>query len=156
MIIRKANEKDTDAVLKLLSQVLEIHAKIRPDIFISGTTKYTREELIEIFKNENTPVFVADEGGKVLGYAFCVINEPTEKSNATIPVKSLYIDDLCVDEKQRGKHTGEALFEYVKSEAKKLGCGEITLNVWEGNTPAENFYKKMGLQPRKTTMEFKL
>ena len=36
----------------LLSEVLELHAKLRPDIFISGTTKYTREELTNIFQND--------------------------------------------------------------------------------------------------------
>ena len=43
--IRHAESRDLDKTLKLLSEVLELHAKIRPDIFISGTTKYTREEL---------------------------------------------------------------------------------------------------------------
>ena len=45
MTIRRARETDIPKVLKLLSQVLELHAAIRPDIFIPGTTKYTREEL---------------------------------------------------------------------------------------------------------------
>ena len=57
--VRRAEAKDIDKVSKLLSEVLEIHAKLRPDIFISGTTKYTREELTNIFQNDETPVFVA-------------------------------------------------------------------------------------------------
>lgn len=39
-----------------------------------------------------------------------------------VPFTSLFIDDLCVDAKARGQHIGESLFEYVKSEAKRLGC----------------------------------
>ena len=39
MNIRLAEEKDIDSVIKLLTQVLNIHAKIRPDIFIGGTTQ---------------------------------------------------------------------------------------------------------------------
>ena len=71
--IRRAESRDLDKTLKLLSEVLELHAKIRPDIFISGTTKYTREELQAIFDNDQTPVFVAaDDSGEVVGYAFCV------------------------------------------------------------------------------------
>ena len=42
--VRRAEAKDIDKVSKLLSEVLEIHAKLRSDIFISGTTKYTKEE----------------------------------------------------------------------------------------------------------------
>ena len=48
MMIRDAKEKDIPRILKLLEQVLQIHADIRPDIFIPGTTKYTIDELREI------------------------------------------------------------------------------------------------------------
>ena len=59
MIIRKAKEKDIPRILKLLEQVLQIHADIRPDIFIPGTTKYTIDELRELLKNEEKPIYVA-------------------------------------------------------------------------------------------------
>lgn len=39
MKIRKAEKKDIPRILELLGQVLQIHAEIRPDIFIPGTTK---------------------------------------------------------------------------------------------------------------------
>mgnify|MGYP000706646534 FL=1 len=46
-----------------------------------------------------------------------------------VPFKALFIDDLCVDKQARGQHIGESLFEYVKQQAKKLDCYEVTLNV---------------------------
>ena len=156
MTIRRAVEKDVDKICELLSQVLEIHAKIRPDIFISGTTKYTHDELVEMFKNDEKPIYVAvDDNDVVLGYAFCELkNQPF--SNNMVPFTSLFIDDLCVDASARGQHIGEKLFEHVKSEAKRLGCYEVTLNVWEGNLSAMNFYKHKGLKPRKHCLEMKL
>ena len=48
MIIRKAEEKDIPRILELLGQVLQIHADIRPDIFIPATTKYKTDELAEL------------------------------------------------------------------------------------------------------------
>ena len=154
MVIRRAEEKDVERVLHLLSQVLEIHAKIRPDIFISGTTKYTREELLRIFADEMTPVYVAeDASGEVAGYAFCV-QKSQPFSNNMVPFDSFYIDDLCVDESARGQHIGQALFQYVQEEARRRGCYEITLNVWEGNDEALKFYQKMGLRPKETQMEY--
>lgn len=45
MNIRKAEEKDISRLHELLGQVLQIHADIRPDIFIPNTTKYTGDEL---------------------------------------------------------------------------------------------------------------
>ena len=154
MNIRLAEEKDIDSVIKLLTQVLNIHAKIRPDIFIGGTTKYTKEELMEIFNDANRPVYVAvDENDNVMGYAFCIKTKQPFSTNM-VPFDSLFIDDLCVDQNIRGKHVGQKIFEHVKEEAKKMGCYEVTLNVWEGNDTARRFYEKMGMVPKETQMEF--
>ncbi len=153
MIIRNAEEKDIEQILNLLSQVLEIHASIRPDIFIPQTTKYTGSELSDILKNEKRHTFVAtDENGKVLGYAFCEIRDFTGMNNI-VPHTEMYIDDLCVDSASRGQNIGKALFNRVKDEARALGCYEITLNVWEGNDSARAFYDKIGLKPKETMME---
>ena len=65
-----------------------------------------------------------------------------------------FIDDLCVDQQARGQHIGESLFEYVKNEAKRMGCYEVTLNVWAGNTSAEKFYEKMGMKTKERQMEY--
>jgi len=155
MNIRRAEEKDAERVLALLSQVLEIHAALRPDLFISGTTKYTRDELLAIFADECRPVYVAvDEEDRTVGYVFCVLEEQPRTTNQN-PFTSIYIDDLCVDESARGQHVGERLFEFVKEEAKRRGCYEITLNVWDGND-ARAFYEKMGMRVKKTTMEYVL
>ena len=152
VVIRKAEEKDIPRVIALLEQVLEIHANLRPDLFIPGTTKYTPDDLRGIFANEKTPVFVAtDEADETVGYVFCEIEEPVP-SNNMIPHRTLYIDDLCIDASQRGKRVGEALYRYALDEAKRLGCHSVTLNVWEGNE-ARFFYEKMGMTIRKTMME---
>lgn len=154
MNIRRAKEKDIPRLIKLLQQVLEIHAELRPDIFISGTTKYTDDELVKKVNDDNNPIYVAvDEDDVCVGYAFCQLKEQPF-SNNMVPFKSLYIDDLCVDVSARGKYVGKSLFEYVKSEAKRLGCYEITLNVWTGNTSAEIFYERMGMQTKERQMEY--
>ena len=154
MKIRKAEKKDIPRILTLLGQVLQIHTEIRPDIFISGTTKYTSCELEELLKQEDTPIYVAvNEDDLCIGYAFCQLKEQPF-SNNMVPFKSLFIDDLCVDRQARGQHIGEGLFEYVKQQAKELGCYEVTLNVWAGNTSAECFYKKMGMKTKERQMEY--
>ena len=66
--------------------------------------------------------------------------------------KTLYIDDLCVDENKRGQHLGSKLYNYVKDYAKENNYYNLTLNVWELNEPAMKFYQKMGLLPQKTTI----
>ena len=151
MIIRKAKEKDIPRILELLEQVLQIHADIRPDIFIPGTTKYTIDELRELLKHKEKPIYVAvDEDDVCVGYAFCQLQEQPF-SNNMVPFKTFFIDDLCVSQEVRGQHVGESLFEYVKNEAKQIGCYEVTLNVWAGNTSAEKFYEKMGMRTKRKT-----
>ena len=154
MIIRKAEEKDIPRIIELLGQVLQIHADIRPDIFIPGTTKYTVDELTELLKNEKSPIYIAaNEADICVGYAFCQLREQPF-SNNMVPFKSLFIDDLCVDQQARGQHIGERLFEYGKKEAKQKGCYEVTLNVWIGNISAEKFYEKMGMKTKEKQMEY--
>lgn len=154
MFIRNATAGDIPGILTLLHEVLELHAEIRPDIFISGTTKYTKEELEEILKDKSKPVYVAvDEKENVIGYAFCQLKEPAF-TNTMHPNKEIFIDDFCIDENTRGNHVGQQLFEYVKKEAEKYGCFAVTLNVWAGNEGAEKFYEKMGMKTRERMLEY--
>ncbi len=104
-----------------------------------------------MLKDDSKPIFVFDND-MVLGYAFCQLSEVTN-NQLLEDIKTLYIDDICVDENARGKHIGKALYEYVRDYAKSVGCNNITLNVWEGNEPALLFYRSMGMQVQKTTME---
>ena len=150
-MIRKASENDIERILELLHQVNMVHFEIRPDLFKPNTTKYNRQELQALFDNVNTPIFVYDDGA-VLGYAFCQVKE-VKDDILLQDIKTLYIDDICVDETSRGKHVGKSLFDHVRGYASSIGCRNITLNVWEGNDPAFRFYKNMGMQVQKTTME---
>jgi ribosomal protein S18 acetylase RimI-like enzyme len=150
-MIRKANKNDIGRIIELLHQVNMVHHEIRPDLFKSYTTKYNEQELEALLDNDSKPIFVYDDG-EVLGHAFCQITDV--KSHKLLQdAKTLYIDDICVDEKARGKHVGKALYEFVRDYAKSIGCYNMTLNVWEGNDPALSFYKNMGMKVQKTGME---
>ena len=153
MIIRRGEERDLSGIDRLLEQVLTVHSTGRPDLFKSGTKKYTDEELLEILCDDTRPVFVAvDADENVLGYAFCVFQRHPN-DNILTDIKTLYIDDLCVDETLRGEHIGSSLYRYVLDYAKKEGCYNLTLNVWECNQGAKRFYESCGLVPQKTGME---
>jgi ribosomal protein S18 acetylase RimI-like enzyme len=153
-MIRKASKKDIGRIIELLHQVDMVHHVIRPDLFKPNTTKYNEQELEALLEDDSKPVFVFDDG-TVLGHAFCLITEVRD-DKLLEDIKTLYIDDICVDEKARGRHVGKALYEHVRDYALSIGCNNITLNVWEGNDPAWSFYKHMGMKVQKTTMEIKL
>lgn len=148
--IRLATKEDIRALDKLLYEVQEVHHQARPDLFVGGTKKYTDNELEEILMDKKKPIFVFDDG-KIERYCFCIIK--IENSHTITPIKTLYIDDLCVDEESRGKHVGSKLYEFVKEYARKIGCYNLTLNVWADNKKALGFYQKIGLKPQKIGME---
>ncbi len=153
MVIRRAEEQDITHINRLLRQVLMIHHKGRPDLFREDSKKYTDGELEVLMKTDSRPVFTAwDEAGNLLGYAFCQIEE-YKGDNVQTDRKTLYIDDLCVEELARGRHIGTKLCQYVLDYAKSIGCYNVTLNVWSCNPGAEKFYRSVGMQPYKIGME---
>lgn len=152
--VRRAKTEDIPAIISLLHQVNMVHHRLRPDLFKPHTTKYDEQEVAALIADNLTPVFVYDEGG-VLGYAMCQIHEVLG-DRLLQDGKTLYIDDICVDESARGRHVGKALFDFVSDYARSAGCSSLTLNVWAGNDAAMAFYRSMGMQVQKTGMEMKL
>lgn len=152
MEIRLANNSDIPGMIALLKQVGNVHHDIRPDLFRDGAQKYSVSDLEDLLKDAARPVFVGVEDGRMLGYCFCILEEV--KDNPVLQdVKSLYIDDLCVDETIRGKHVGSRLYDHVCAYAREIGCSSVTLNVWCGNDSAMRFYESRGMKPRKIYME---
>lgn len=150
-MIRRAEPKDTARVLHILEQVNRVHHALRPDLFHLAT-KYSAEALHAVFADDRTPVFVYEADGVVCGYIFTVLLDHGG-DRMLMPVKELYIDDLCVDEHYRGRGIATALYRHTVGYARQRGCHNVTLNVWEGNSGAMAFYRKMGMQTQKTKLE---
>ena len=151
--VRRAVEHDIPQILELLVQVDMVHHIGRPDIFKGPTTKYGADELATIIRNDSTPVFVCtDEDDRILGHAFCIHRQVIGDRLLT-DIRTLYIDDICVDEKHRGQGVGKILYRHVIAYAKEQGFYNVTLNVWSCNEGAMRFYDAMGLVPQKIGME---
>lgn len=152
MEIRFAQPQDVPGILALLRQVGKVHHQGRPDIFRGNAQKYGASQVLNLLNVSATPIFVAVEGEKVLGYGFCQI-----KTYANDPViqdhTELYIDDLCVEESCRGQQIGSAIYQQICRYATMRKCRSITLNVWCCNPGAMAFYEKLGLKPLKVCME---
>jgi len=151
-MIRRAEKKDISKIGDLLSQVDLVHHNGRPDIFKIGR-KYNDEELLKILDDDMRPILVyVNDNDEVLGYCFCVLQQHIN-DNVLTDIKTLYIDDLCVDENCRGKHIGKKLYNAAIELAKEMGCYNLTLNVWSCNKSALKFYESQGLLPQKIGME---
>ena len=152
MTIRFACDRDIPGMIDLLQQVGAVHHQIRPDLFRAGAQKYDEAALNALLTDPNRPILAAEIEGKLVGYAFCIL-QVTENDPVLCDRKVLYIDDLCVEETLRGQGIAGALYERVLEYARELGCNAVTLNVWCGNENAMKFYEKCGLKPQKIGME---
>ena len=151
-MVRRAKEKDIPKIEDLLRQVDLVHHNGRPDIFKIGQ-KYSAEELSVMLRDNERPILVCvDEKDCVLGYCFGIYQQHTGHSVLT-DIKTLYIDDLCVEETLRGRHIGKELYNAALELARESGCYNLTLNVWSWNPGAMAFYQARGLVPQKIGME---
>ena len=150
--IRKAKNKDIPRMMALLSQVDLVHHEGRPDLFRIGT-KYGEEELKQLLSDPLRPILAAvDESDEMQGYCFCMYQQH-ENDPILTDVKTLYIDDLCVDAAMRGRGIGKVLYDYAVEYAREHGYYNLTLNVWACNPSAMRFYEKCGLSVQKVGME---
>lgn len=152
MNIRFACDRDIPEMIDLLQQVGEVHHQIRPDLFRAGAQKYDEAALRRLLADPNRPILAAEMDGKMVGYAFCIL-QITANDPVLCDRKVLYIDDLCVDAGHRGQGIAGALYERACAYARELGCDAVTLNVWCGNDGAMRFYEKCGLKRQKIGME---
>ena len=153
MTVRRAQTKDIPQINELLRQVCLVHHLGRPDLFKYGARKYTDEQLVQIITDPNRPILVAaNDTDTVVGYAFCIFQQHID-NNIFTDVKTLYIDDLCVDENLRGQHIGRTLYDAVVEFARQNNCYNLTLNVWSCNESAMRFYESCGLVHQKVGME---
>ena len=150
-MIRMALNADLDRILDLLGQINDIHSGGRPDLFKKGTTKYDKGQLKELIADPSCAVFVFDDG-KIEGYAICRVCA-AEDGRLLNPIKTLYLDDLCVDKRSRGKGVGSKLFDRAVEYAKETGCHNLTLHAWELNPAAKKFYEKRGMAVQYTCFE---
>lgn len=107
--------------------------------------------MIDLLEQPNKPVFVYELDGQVVGHLFCELS--SVKNGTLEPIKTLFIDDLCVANSVRGQRIGEQLYDFAFSYAKEQGCYNVTLDVWADNTRAVRFYERLGMKPQKLRME---
>ena len=151
--IRPAQASDTPAINALLTQIVQTHHNVRPDIF---RPLYKNEYADYSVKEEDFPVYVAiNEHGCIVGCIWCLISR--ERNNSLkIDRNWLIIDDICVDEKYRGNGIGTELVEFAKKLALENGLDKIELNVYENNQNAVRFYKRLGFTTQKRVMELNI
>lgn len=153
--IRKIQKEDIEKIIPLLEQVSTLHINMRSDIFKEKTEANMQKEILDIINNEEKISLVAEEKEKILGIIVLKIKKVIDHINLKNS-KVLWIEELCVDENNRGKGIGKILINNAKKIAKDLKCERLELNCWEANKDAITFYEKQGMKSQRRVMEIKI
>ncbi len=129
--IRKGNEQDFPQVLKLIKELATFEKA--PEKVTNSVAQMQREKhLFEFFVAENSR-------REIIGFALYFF------AYYTWVGKSLYLDDLYVKKEYRGQGIGSKLLREVLEVAKRENCKRVRWQVLDWNTPAIEFYKKLGV-----------
>ncbi len=129
--LRFAEKKDAAVILELIKE-LAVFEKAPDEV------TNTLEEIERDGFGEN-PIFkclIAEWKGEVAGISLYYIRYSTWKGRV------LYLEDLIVSERHRGKGMGKLLLDRTLQEAEKLGVNGTRWQVLDWNEPAIEFYKK--------------
>ena len=152
---RFAREEDLERVNELRRQVNDLHVEGRPETFKPGFCDELRDYLFAIREDPNKRIVVAEQEGKVCGFA--VLNHITRPENPFMFERDfLDIDEFGVDEKSRRQGAASEMVRFIREWAKGQGFKRIELNMWSFNRGALAFYEAAGFETYRRYMEIRL
>ena len=95
-----------------------------------------------IFDKQKAEVIFALEDGKEVGFALFFHNFSTFLGRAGI-----YLEDLFVEEKYRGRGYGKAILKKLASIAVERECGRLEWSCLDWNQPSIDFYLSLDAEP---------
>jgi len=143
---RFANPGDTGLVLQMIRELADFEQLLDQVVADEKTLKWS------LFEDPKGPeVLIAEEEGHPIGFVLFFHNFSTFLGR-----KGIYIEDLYIREKARGKGYGEALLKEICKLAKKRNCGRVEWWVLDWNQRGIDFYKKIGASPMSEWTVFRL
>ncbi|HEY6912033.1 MAG TPA: GNAT family N-acetyltransferase [Myxococcales bacterium] len=146
LVIRKAEPRDVPQILQLIRELAayekapEQAVATEADLLVDGFGPAPRYFCL-----------MADWEGAPAGFAFYFHNYSTWQGRW-----GLYLEDLFVRPQFRGRGIGKALLVELARIAVREGCGRFQWQVLDWNTPAVEFYEKLGARPLKEWMTMRI
>ena len=142
--IRPGRQEDAAQAARLWMQSAKEHTSHDPIYATSpGAEKVMRRFLADLTSSSHTFLFVAEYGGRTVGFAS---GELRESSPAFRPKTWASVDDVFVEPDYRNLGVGRALIESVKAWAKERGTDGVSLQVAAANKRARKFYEELGFR----------
>ncbi|MBQ6538774.1 MAG: GNAT family N-acetyltransferase [Bacilli bacterium] len=143
--IRKAKEEDIENnLLNIFIKGYRLHQNSRPDKFSNRDDERLRNILIDSMNKED--FLVIEYNNKIIGYASYQIKE--KNSN-----KSLWVDELVIDDDLQGKGYGKILIKKLEEMSKEEGCKSIEFCCWEFNKKAQEIYDHLDYKIQRVIFE---
>lgn len=146
LVIRPAQPGDEDTLLALIHE-LAVYEKAPEEAV--ATPKLIGKALFG--QHPTAEAVIAEWQGRPAGFALFFHNFST-----WLGKPGLYLEDLFVQERMRGKGIGKALLLHLAGLARERGCGRMEWSVLDWNTPAIDFYKALGARPMDEWTVFRL
>ena len=144
-VIRTAERQDVPVILEFIRD-LAVYEMLEDQVVA------TEELLTEwMFEKQTAEALLLEENGTPVGYALFFHNFSTFLGRAGI-----YLEDLFVKPKYRGKGYGKALFERVAEIACTRGCGRLEWSCLDWNVPSIEFYRSMKAEPMEEWTVYRL
>ena len=134
--IRPAHLQEAGLVLAFIKKLAE-YEKCSDEVVANEATLYE-----SLFVEHSAEVVFAEEDGEVIGFALFFHNFST-----FVGRKGLYLEDLFILPKKRGKGYGKALLKYLAKLAVERNCGRMEWICLDWNQPALKVYRSIGAIP---------
>lgn len=134
--IRFAEPEDTKQILEFIKELAE-YEKLLHEVVAD-------EEVLKesLFARRTAEVIIGEYEGKPVSFALFFHNFSTFLGRPGI-----YIEDLYVKPKMRGKGIGKIMLSFLGKLARERNCGRLEWWCLDWNLPSINFYKRVGAKP---------
>ena len=136
MTFRFAVEQDTPLILEFIKELADYEHLLDQVVADEATLAD------QLFQKKNAEVLFALENGREVGFALFFHNFSTFLGRS-----GLYLEDLYVRPKHRGKGYGRAILQKLAAIAVERGCGRMEWWCLDWNKPSIDFYLSLGAEP---------
>ena len=142
---RYAEARDTGLILEFIRDLAD-YEKMSDQVI--ATEDLLRES---IFQKGGAEVIFALEDGVEVGFALFFHNFSTFLGRS-----GLYLEDLFVKTRYRGRGYGKALLRELARIALERGCGRMEWWCLDWNQPSIDFYRSLGAEPMSDWTTYRL
>ena len=150
--IRKANRDDFEALEELYTELEKDAVMYQSEHFVLSPKGARSRQLEEILASENQVMLVAEDDGKVIGFAHVMLQKAKVVS-CLKPQTNIYLQDLVVTSTLRSKGTGTQLLNAAKEFGREKGAEFFRTQVFPMNKDGMRFYERNGFSTKMITIE---